>query len=95
MKKLTTLVSTVSFFVTLGFALESFLFVFLRGNAKIVSKALVPPAVYKGLRVFMSRSYGNPFYLLIQNYHILVSIRKSAKRDHCTRAEQECCIMTD
>ena len=30
-----------------------------------------------------------------QNYHILVSIRKSAKRGHCTRAEQEYCIMTD
>ena len=57
MKKLTTLVSTVSFFVTLGFALESFLLVLLRGNAKIVSKALVPPAVYKALRVFMSRRY--------------------------------------
>ena len=56
-KKLTTLVSTVSFFVTLGFALESLLLVFLRGNAKIVSKALVPDAVYKALRVFMSRHY--------------------------------------
>ena len=55
--KLITLVSTVSFFVTLGFALESFLLVFLRGNAKIVSKALVPDAVYKALRVFMSRHY--------------------------------------
>ena len=49
MKRLTTLVSTVGFFVTLGFALESFLLVLLRGNAKIVSKALVPPAVYKAL----------------------------------------------
>ena len=49
--------STVSFFVTLGFALESFMLVLLRGNAKIVSKALVPPAVYKALRVFMSRRY--------------------------------------
>ena len=57
MKKFITLVSTVSFFVTLGFALESFLLVLLRGNAKIVSKALVPPAVYKALRVFMSRRY--------------------------------------
>ena len=56
-KKLTTLVSTVSFFVTLGFALESFLFVLLRGNAKIVSKALVPPVMYKAQRVFMSRRY--------------------------------------
>ena len=56
-KKLTTLVSTVSFFVTLGFALESFLLVLLRGNAKIVSKALVPAAVYKALRVFMSSRY--------------------------------------
>ena len=27
--------------------------------------------------------------------NISVSIRKSAKRGHCTRAEQECCIMTD
>ena len=26
---------------------------------------------------------------------LLVSIRKSVKRGHCTRAEQECCIMTD
>ena len=57
MKKLTTLVSAVSFFVTLGFALESFLLVLLRGNAKIVSKALVPPAVYKALRMFISRRY--------------------------------------
>ena len=32
---------------------------------------------------------------LYQNYHILVSIRKLAKRCHCTRAEQECCIMAD
>ena len=56
-KKLITLKSTVSFFVTLGFALESFLLVLLRGNAKIVSKALVPPAVYKALRVFMCRRY--------------------------------------
>ena len=24
-----------------------------------------------------------------------VSIRKSAKRGHCTRTEQECCIMRD
>ena len=38
---------------------------------------------------------GNPFYFLVLNYHISVSIRKSAKRGHCTRAEQECCIMTD
>ena len=57
MKKLITLVSTVSFFVTLGFALESFLLVVLRGSAKIVSKALLPPAVYKALRVFMTRCY--------------------------------------
>ena len=26
---------------------------------------------------------------------ILLSIQKSAKRGHCTRAEQECCITTD
>ena len=26
---------------------------------------------------------------------IIVSIRKSIKRGHCTRPEQECCIMTD
>ena len=57
MKKLTTLVGTVSFFVTLGFALESFLLVLLRGNAKIVSKPRLPPAVYKALRVLMSRRY--------------------------------------
>ena len=50
-KKLTTLVSTVSFFATLGFALESFLLVLLRGNA------LLPPAAYKALKVFMSRHY--------------------------------------
>ena len=43
--------------MTLGFALESFLLVLLRGNAKIVSKALAPPEVYKALRVFMSRRY--------------------------------------
>ena len=30
-----------------------------------------------------------------QNYHISVSIRKSAKCGHCTCGEQECCIMTD
>ena len=90
-KKLTTLVSTVSFFVTLGFALESFLLVLLRGNAKIFSKAFVPPAVYKALRVFMSYTLrdGNPFHFLRQNYHISVNIRKSAKRGLCTRAEQE------
>ena len=72
MKKLTTLVSTLSFFVTLGFALESFLLVLLRGNAKIVSKALVPPAVYKALRVFMSRRYvtGIPS---IFSYKIIIS----------------------
>ena len=57
MKKLTTLASTVSFFVTLGFTLESFSLVLLRGNAKTVSKALVPPVVYKVLRVFMSGCY--------------------------------------
>ena len=49
MKKLITLVSTVSFFVSLGFVLQSFLLVLLRGNAKTVSRALVPPAVYKAL----------------------------------------------
>ena len=43
--KPSTLVSTVSFFVTLGLALESFLLVLLIGNAKIVSKALEPPFV--------------------------------------------------
>ena len=61
------LVSTLSFFVTLGFALESFLLVLFKGNAKIVSKALVPPAVYKALRVFMSRRYvkGIPSYINI------------------------------
>ena len=97
MKKLITLVSTVSFFVTLGFALESFLLVLLRGNAKIVSKALVPPAVYKAVRVYMSTRYvtGIPSTFTEQNYHISVSIRKSTKRGRCTRAEQECCIMTD
>ena len=98
LKKLTTLVRPVSFFsVTLGFALESFLLVLLRGNATIVSKALVPPAVYKALRVFMCRRYvtGTFPFSPYQNYHISVSIRKSAKRGHCTRAEQECCIMTD
>ena len=55
MKKLTTLVNTVSFVVNFGFAPESFFLILRRGNAKIVSKALVPPAVYKALRVFMSR----------------------------------------
>ena len=29
------------------------------------------------------------------HYHISVSIRTSAKRGHCMRAEQECCLMTD
>ena len=33
--------------------------------------------------------------LTVPNYHISVSIRKSAKRSHYTRAEQECGIMTD
>ena len=71
-KKLTTLVSTVSFFVTLGFALESFLLFLLRGNAKIVSKDHVRPAVYKALRVFMSRRYvtGIPS---IFSYKIIIS----------------------
>ena len=64
MKKLTALVSTFSFFVILGFALESFLLVLLRIYAKIVSKALVPPAVYKALRVFTLPD-GNPLYFLI------------------------------
>ena len=60
------------FFVTLGFALESFLLVLLKGNAKIVTKALVPPAVYKALRVFMSRRYvtGIPS---IFSYKIIIS----------------------
>ena len=57
MKKLTTLVSTVSFFVTLGFTLVSFLLVLLRCNVKTVSKALLPPVVDRVLRVFMSRCY--------------------------------------
>jgi len=30
-----------------------------------------------------------------RNLAIGVSIRKSAKRGHCTCAEQECCITTD
>ena len=66
--------------MTLGFALESFLLVLLRGNAKIVSKGLVPPAVYKALRVFMSRRYitGILLFSPFQNYHISVSIHKSA-----------------
>ena len=64
MKKLTTRVSTFSFFVTPGFALESFLLVLLRGNAKIVNKTLVPPAVHKALRVFTLRD-GNPFSYLL------------------------------
>ena len=56
-------------------------------------------------RVFNSRQYtlswletlrdGNPFYFPVLNYHISVSIWNSAKRGHFTRAEQECCIMTD
>ena len=54
MIKLITLVSTVSFFVTLGFAIDSFLHVLLRCDAKIVSKALVPPTVYKAMMVGMS-----------------------------------------
>ena len=68
------------FIVIIGFALESFLLVLLRGNAKIVSKALVPPAVYKALRVFMSRCYVTGILLFspYQNYHMSVSIRKSA-----------------
>ena len=72
MKKLTTLVGTVSFFVTLGFTLESFLLFLLRGKAKIGSKPFVPPAVYKMLRVFMSRRYvtGIPF---IFSYKIIIS----------------------
>ena len=72
MKKLTTLVSTVSFFVTLGFALESFLLVLFEGKAKIVSKELAPPAVYTALRVFMSRRYvtGIPS---IFSYKIIIS----------------------
>ena len=96
-KKLTTLVSTVSFLVTLGFTLESFLLVLLRGNAKIVSKALVPAAVYKALRVFMSRHYvtlHSLLFSLYQNY-ISVNIQNSTKRGHWMHAEEECRIMTD
>ena len=40
-------------------------------------------------------TWWEPLYFFILNYHISVSIRKSAKRGHCTNAEQECCIMTD
>ena len=72
MKKLTTLVSTFSFFVTLGFALESFFLVLLRGNAKIVSKALVPPAVYKALMVFMFRRYVTEIPSIF-SYKIIIS----------------------
>ena len=45
------------------------------------------------LFIFFIRD-GNAFSFLILNYHISVSIRTSVKRGHCTRAEQECCIMT-
>ena len=85
------------FIVTLGFALESFLLVLLRGNAKIVSKALVPPAVYKALRVFMSRRYitGIPSVFTVPKLSYLSEHSQVSKRGHCTRAEQECRIMTD
>ena len=36
--------------------LESFLLVLPRGNAKIVNKALVPPAVYKALMILLDLS---------------------------------------
>ena len=73
MKTLTTLlVSSVSFFVTLGFALEFFVLVLVRGNTKFVSKALVPPAVYKALRVFMSTRYVTGI-LSIFSYKIIIS----------------------
>ena len=52
-KKLTTLVRHCQFFCVSSFRSR----ILLKGNAKIVSKALVPPAVYKVLRVFMSRRY--------------------------------------
>ena len=39
---------------------------------------------------------GSPFYFfMLINYNISESIQKSAKRGHCTRAEQECRTMTD
>ena len=48
-----------------------------------------------GWRRYVTGIPSLPIYFLILNYHISVSIRKSAKRGHCTRAEQEWCIMTD
>ena len=39
------------------------------------------------LNLYVSRDRLSQAY---QNYHISVSIRKSAKCGHCTRAEQEC-----
>ena len=36
-----------------------------------------------------------PLLFKVTRPSYLVSIRKSAKGGHCTRAEQECCIMTD
>ena len=80
-KKLTTL------------ALKSFLLVLLRDNAKSPCTSCSIQGA-EGVHVQTLRD-GNPFYFLIQNYHISVSIWKSAKCGHCTSAEQECCVMTD
>ena len=46
---------------------------------------VTPPGFFGGL----------PSYFEALWYPHLYSIRKSAKRGNCTRAEQECCIMTD
>ena len=90
MKKLTTLVSTVSFFVTRGFALESFLVVLLRGDAKIVSKALDTSCSIqsaKGVHVYTLRD-GNPFFFSHTKLSYLGEHSEVSQ-------EQECCITTD
>ena len=40
------------------------------------------------------RNFGQKHELQFLEKYAIKS-RKSAKRGHCTRAEQECCIMTD
>ena len=52
---------------------------------------------FKGLRKDIAPQSGKNSQTCVwcPPHHISVSIRKSAKHGHGTRAEQECCIMTD
>ena len=69
---------------------------FFRENLSATYSALcvLVPCVEQSFAKFPSNFTTSPVSPY-QKYHILVSIRKSVKGGHCTRAEQECCIMTD